>query len=203
VTADDLAQISQHLLRPVRVQVANLVARATVQLVDDSGQMQTLQLGDVAGGPYGDCEHLQPYGFSSVPLAGADTACAIFPNGDRGHPLVVAVADRRSRPTGGAAGDVTVYNAAGARITLLATGDIDIHPAPGGKVLVHDGGTATAVATKQDLAILRAALSTAAITLGVGGAATIGPAADVLVAALVPTPSPPTWPIGTKVLEGE
>jgi phage baseplate assembly protein V len=180
MTADDLAQLS-HLLRPLRVQVANLAARATVQLVDDGGQMQTLQIGDVAGGPYDDCEHLQPYGFSSVPLEGADTACVIFPNGDRAHPLVVAVADRRSRPTGGAAGDVTVYNAAGARITLLATGDIDVHPAPGGKVLIHNAAGATdALVTKTEFN------AHTHPTAGTGA------------------PSPPTVPaVGTAVLKAQ
>jgi phage baseplate assembly protein V len=147
MTAEDLAQLS-HLLRPLHVRVANLAARATVQLVDDSGKLQTLQIGGIHGGPYDGCEHLQPYGISGVPPAGSE-AIVVFPNGDRLHPLVFAVGDRASRPTGGAAGDFTVYNAAGARITLLATGDIDVHPAPGGKVRVHGGGATDALVTQQ------------------------------------------------------
>src|SRR4051812_7608403 len=148
LTAQDLAQLS-HLLRPLRVQVANLAARATVQLVDDSGKLQTLQIGDIAGGPYDDCEHLQPYGFSSVPLAGADTACVIFPNGDRGHPLVIAVADRRWRPTGGEPGEVTIYNNTGARITMTKDGDILVRAAPGRDVLVDDGSGVTEPVVKR------------------------------------------------------
>lgn len=141
LTADDLAQISQHLLRPLRVNIANLAGRATVQLVDDAGKMQRLQIGDIPGGPYDGCEHVQPFGFSSVPLTGADTAVVIFPGGDRAHPLVVAVGDRRYRPTGGEPGTVTVYNHTGAKLVLTPDGDIIATPAPGREVLINDGGS--------------------------------------------------------------
>lgn len=169
LTAQDLAQLS-HLLRPLRVQVANLAARATVQLVDDSGKLQTLQIGDIAGGPYDDCEHLQPYGFSSVPLAGADTAAVIFPNGDRGHPLVVAVADRRWRPTGGQPGEVTVYNNTGAKIVITKDGDIVATPAPGRKILAGGPSAATPPALSSELADLKARISAWAPVPNDGGA---------------------------------
>jgi phage baseplate assembly protein V len=169
LTAGDLAQLS-HLLRPLRVQVANLAARATVQLVDDSGQMQTLQIGDIAGGPYPGAEHVQPYGFSSVPLTSADTAVVIFPNGDRAHPLVIVVADRRYRPTGGQPGEVTVYNHTGAKIVLTKDGDIVATPAPGRKILAGGVGATTPPALSSELANLKARIAAWTPVANDGGA---------------------------------
>jgi phage baseplate assembly protein V len=120
----------RHLLRPLAARVANLEARGVVQLVDDSTEMQLLQLGVLDGETIDDAEHYQPYGLTSVPLPGAE-AVVVFPNGDRSHPLVVTVADRRHRPTGGDPGDVTLHQHTGAKVILKASGDIEVQPAPG------------------------------------------------------------------------
>lgn len=205
LTRDDVAQLA-HLLRPIATRVANSVARSVVRLVNDSTKMQLVQLGVLLGedveGAKG-AEHFQPYGLASVPLSGAE-GVVLFPNGDRSHPLVVTISDRRSRPTGGDPGDVTLYNAAGAKVRMLASGDIEVQPALGGEVRVAGAsGTAAELATKQDLQILKAAIGSAVIAIGGGGAATITAAADLAVAALVPPVSPPTWPIGTKTLKAE
>jgi phage baseplate assembly protein V len=130
------------LLKPLRARVANVVARAVVQLVDDSTMQQLVQLGVMAGEDIDDCENFHPYGFTSVPLPGAE-AVVLFPNGDRGHPLVVAVSDRRHRPTGGEPGEVSLYTSAGSRVRLLADGNVEVQPGPGGEVFVRsEGGTA-------------------------------------------------------------
>lgn len=110
----------RHLLRPLRMAIANSIARAVVTLVADGKRLQLVQIGDLEGGPYDDCERFQQYGFSSVPLAGAE-AVVIFPNGDRSRALVVAVDDRRYRPTGGQAGDVFLYNDQGTLIRIRGT----------------------------------------------------------------------------------
>lgn len=139
----DVIDQLRHLLRPIATRVANTVARAVVQLVDDDRKLQLVQLGVLAGETVDGAEHHQPFGLSSVPLAGAE-AVVVFPGGDRSHPLVVTVSDRRYRPTGGDPGDVTLYNvvdgATGAKVILLATGDIEVHPAPGHEVLIRDEG---------------------------------------------------------------
>lgn len=134
----------RHLLRPLSTRVANTVARAVVQLVDDDKKQQLVQLGVLAGETVDDGEHFHSYGFSSVPLPGAE-AVALFPNGDRSHPLVVAVADRRHRPTGGEPGEVTMYSHTGAKVRMLANGDIEVQPAPGREVLIRESGTAGAL----------------------------------------------------------
>ena len=136
-----LDQIRQ-LLRPLATRIANTVARGVVQYASDGTKLQLLQVGALEDETLDDAEHHQSYGFSSVPLAGAE-AVLVFPNGDHGHPLVVAVSDRRHRPTGGEPGEVTMYSHTGARVTMLASGDIEVQPGPGGEVLIREeGGTA-------------------------------------------------------------
>lgn len=138
---DDL----RHLLRPLATRVANTIARGVVQLVNDGTKLQLLQLGVLAGETVeGDkgAEHFQPYGFSSVPLVGAE-AVVIFPNGDRSHPLVIATSDRRYRPIAGQPGEVVVYNNTGAKITITKDGDIKIQAATGRQILADDGSGGT------------------------------------------------------------
>ncbi|MGN6105792.1 MAG: phage baseplate assembly protein V [Kofleriaceae bacterium] len=143
----------EHLLRPLRNRIANAIARSVVQLVDDGKRMQRVQLGVLAGEDVegeGGGEHFQPYGFSSVPLAGAE-GVVVFPNGDRGHPLVVVVSDRRYRPTDGEPGEVTVYNHTGAKIVMTKDGDIEVQPAPGREVYVRDeDGSADRLVKKSE-----------------------------------------------------
>lgn len=133
-------QIHQRLIRPLATRIANSVARAVVQLVDDSTKLQLVQLGVLADETVEDGEHHQSYGFSSVPLAGAE-AVVLFPNGDREHPLVVGVSDRRYRPSAGEAGQVTMYHYKGAKVTMLASGDIEVTPGPGGKIIMAGAAT--------------------------------------------------------------
>lgn len=138
-----------NLLRPHATRVANMVARAVVQLADDGKKLQVLQLGVLVGETLDGAEHHQSYGFSSVPKAGAE-AVAVFPNGDRAHPLVVAVSDRRYRPTGGEDGQVTMYHYTGSKVTMLANGNIELEPGPGGEVLVTTGGATDRLVKKSE-----------------------------------------------------
>ncbi|MES2170564.1 MAG: phage baseplate assembly protein V [Actinomycetota bacterium] len=129
LTKADFDQL-MHLIRPLATRIANGAGRATVQLVDDTGKTQMLQIGVLEGETGPDAEHFQPYGFSSVPLVGAQ-GVVLFPNGDQSHPLVIVMGDNRSRPTGGAPGDVVMYHHTGAKITMTGAGDIVADPAPG------------------------------------------------------------------------
>lgn len=141
----------RHLLRPLTNRVANTVARAVVRLVDDGKKMQAVQLGVLVGETVDNAEHFQPYGISAVPLVGAE-AVVVFPNGDRSHPLVIAVSDRGARPVGGQPGDMTVYSpASGAKITMTKDGDIEVQPADGRNVFIRrEGGSVDRLVTKSD-----------------------------------------------------
>lgn len=127
----------QKVLRPLQVRVANMVARAVVNLVDDSTTLQALQLGVLTEETREGVERVQNYGFTSVPLAGAE-AVVLFVGGRREHGLAVAVDDRRHRLTGLAAGEVAVYSESGASVVLKANGDVEVTPASGVVKVVGD-----------------------------------------------------------------
>jgi phage gp45-like len=186
-----LEQIAR-ILRPLSTRVANLVARATVQRVDDGTSLQKLQVGVLKGEDVDDGERFQQYGFSSTPLAGSE-AVVLFPNGDRAHPLVVAVDDRRYRPTGGDPGDVNVFHHTGARILINQDGDIVVTPATGRHVLLGSDAAADPPALKSDLDTLKSAISAAPIAPLDGGAAFKAG----LVSALA------SWPIASQKVKAQ
>lgn len=168
----------RRLVAPLQARISRVVARAVVQLVDDSTKQQLIQLGVMAGEDIDECENFHPYGFTSVPLPGAE-AVVLFPNGDRGHPLLVAVADRRHRPTGGEPGEVSLYTSAGSRVRLLADGNVEVTPGPGGEVFIRsEGGSAERLVKKSEFDGHTHPFGTIACSTGtVSGATAVAPAA--------------------------
>lgn len=138
------------------MRLANSIARGVVQRVNDAKKLQLVQLGVLDGEDIeskgGGGENFQAYGFTSIPLAGAE-AVVVFPNGDREHPLIVAVADRRYRPTGGEPGEVTIYNHTGAKAKFTKDGDIELTPAPGRKVVIAGADSSGDPATSEGVVV--------------------------------------------------
>ena len=180
-----LSQLAHHL-RPLQTRIANVVARAVVKLADDTKMLQLLQLGVLAGEGIDQCEYHQPYGFSSVPLAGAE-AVVVFPNGDRSHPLVISASDRRYRPANSQPGEVVVYNNTGATIRITKDGDIIMHAAAGRTIQADDGSGAEALVTQAQF------MNHTHLTAGTGS--------PVAPTALAPLPAPQLT--GTTVLQGK
>ena len=109
------------VLAPLARQVRQLIARAVVTLVDDGRKMQTVQVRATADEVLDDCEHWQGYGLSVHPHPGGE-ALLLAQGGGRGAPIVVAVADRRYRLTGLAAGEVAIHDDQGQTVILRRTG---------------------------------------------------------------------------------
>jgi len=64
-----------------------------------------------------DCERYQEYGFTSVPLPGAE-AITVCVGGSRDHGVVIATGDRRYRLKGLQGGEVALYTNEGDHIKL-------------------------------------------------------------------------------------
>ena len=114
----------EQLTRPLRNRIAMMIARGVVRLVDDTTKLQLLQLG-LMQGETRELERFQEYGFTSVPLPGAE-AVALFRGGDRGVGLVVAVDDRRHRLKDLTEGEVALYDDLAKHIHFKRDGTLEI-----------------------------------------------------------------------------
>lgn len=102
------------------------VARGIVRLVTDGGGLQLIQVGLMANETRANVERMQEYGFTSVPLPGAEAA-VIFVGGERGHGLVIAVDDKRYRLKGLQGGEVAIYTDEGDSIILKRGNNIEVN----------------------------------------------------------------------------
>lgn len=109
------------LLAPLRQRVGNLFARGVLRLIDSAGGAQKLQVEMQPGELLNNVEHLEPYGFTSRPFAGAEVA-GLSVGGDRNRIVVVMVADRRYRLKALAAGEMAIYDDQGQKVHLKRNG---------------------------------------------------------------------------------
>jgi phage gp45-like len=158
----------QKMLRPLALRIANLVARGVVRLVDDGKKLQLLQVDVLTEETRDEVERVQNYGFTSVPLDGAE-AVVLFVNGRREHGLVVAVEDRRHRLTELEPGEVAVYSESGSKVLLKVNGDVEITPASGVVKVIGDV-TADGISLKSHTH----GIGTIATTATIGATPTVG-----------------------------
>lgn len=107
--------------RQMAGRISNMFTRGRVRSVNAAGKLQVLQLDLLAGETKDRLEHLEPYGFTSHPLAGAEAAAA-FLDGDRSHGVVLVVADRRYRLVGLQAGEMAIHDDQGQKVHLTRSG---------------------------------------------------------------------------------
>ena len=141
MTGDRMRQMMDRWTRSIRSRIAGLMARGQVLRAEDASGLQRLQLRLLAGETSLDLEHLQAYGFTSVPLAGAEPALALFLQGDRSNGLVIGVADRRYRLRPLEAGDVALYDFEGQKV-VLGRDELRIEDKRGNTVVLDDEGIA-------------------------------------------------------------
>ncbi len=115
------------LLRRVKTQVSMVAARCVVNLVNDSGTRQVLQVGILAGEVRDERERFQQCGFSSVPFPGAE-AIFLCPQGDREQGIIIAVEDRRYRLTGQEGGECAIFDEQGQKVQIKRTGIVIATP---------------------------------------------------------------------------
>ena len=103
----------------------DLLVRGVVVMSNAKQKLQALQVRLTAGEVKDGLEHLEPYGFTSNPLAGAEVLTA-FIGGDRSHGVVIVASDRRYRIKEMAPGEVALYTDEGDRIHFKRGRIIDI-----------------------------------------------------------------------------
>lgn len=105
--------------------LSNLITRGLVAAVAAAGRIQRLQLRLLFGEVKDDVEHLEPYGWTSCALPGAEHL-TLFLDGDRSHGVAILVADRRYRLRGLPEGGVAIYDNAGSSVVLNADGTMTV-----------------------------------------------------------------------------
>jgi len=113
------------LTAPMRRRINLMIGRALVHFVDDAASMQNVQIELFDGEVRDAADRLQNYGFTSVPLPGSEAAVACV-GGNRDHPLVIVVDDRRYRLHGLQNGEVAIYTDEGDKIHLKRGGTVQV-----------------------------------------------------------------------------
>lgn len=126
----DIVRVFNSLIAPLRRRVRLMVSRAILSVVNDAGGLQVVQVKLLADEVRDGVERMQDYGYTSVPLAGAE-GVMVCVSGNRDHGIVVAMDDRRYRIKGLQPGEVAVYTdedkqAHKHRIILGRGGKIDV-----------------------------------------------------------------------------
>lgn len=101
------------------------IGRAVVKLINDSTKIQELQLQLLSDEVRARVEHFQEYGFTSVPMEGAE-AIVLFVGGDRSHGVAVKVDDRRYRKKGLQPGEVCMYTKNNDYVLIKAGGIVEV-----------------------------------------------------------------------------
>lgn len=108
-------------LHALENRLLNAIGRGVLTSVDDSRGLQIVELDGMPGEELKDVERIQNYGFTSHPKEGSQ-AVLVFPQGDRGHGIVVAMDDMGARLKDLAQGDVAVHDGRGNVVKLTEDG---------------------------------------------------------------------------------
>lgn len=122
---DHVKDIISMMLRPIRNRVYSMITRAVIQTVNDSKNMQIVQVGMLAGESRSDVERFQNFGFTSNPPAGSE-ALALSVGGNRDHLIIIAADDRKTRFKPLASGESAVFTDDGTVIHLKKGGTVEI-----------------------------------------------------------------------------
>lgn len=109
------------LIAPLHRRIMLSIGRAVLNAVYDDAPTQLVQVSMLSGEVRDKMERMAEYGFTSVPLSGAQ-GVAVFVGGDRGHGVVIATSDPRSRMKGLQPGEVAIYDDQGQSVHITRAG---------------------------------------------------------------------------------
>ena len=141
------------MLAPLSRRLRLMASRAVLSLISDATGMQIVQVKLLNGEVRDGIERVQNYGFTSVPLPGAE-AIFLSLGGDRDHGIVITADDRRYRIKGLQGGEVAIYTdedkAAGEHRILFKRGK-EIHLVAGASSIVMTPTGITITAPNLDI----------------------------------------------------
>lgn len=104
-------------MAPLARRIRLMAARAILTLISDATRMQGVQVKLLDGEVCDNVDRMQQYGFTSVPLPGAEGVYLAL-GGSRDHGIVIVADDRRYRLKGLQGGEVAIYTDEGDKIVL-------------------------------------------------------------------------------------
>lgn len=141
--------MNSEMIERVFRRVQALFGRGRVELVDDSGPAQTMQVTSNEGLTLDDRLRIMEFGFSSVPPVGSEVLAAHM-SGDRTAGVVIATNHQPSRPRGLAPGESMLYSQDGKHVYLTEAGGIVVE-AGGQDVTVNNATHVTIHASGEIL----------------------------------------------------
>ena len=122
-------------IAPLRQRVVSMIAKAIITNVNDSGQIQLVQINTGNDELIDSVERIQNYGFTSYPLQDSE-AIVLFVAGNREHPIVIVADQGNKRPTL-VEGESAMYSSEGLLIKLDKNKIINI--GDGSTLILKDG----------------------------------------------------------------
>ena len=122
-----------------------LITYARVLRVDDSGELQLLQIEGYLSETREGVERIGEFGFASNPPTDSQ-AVVLARGGSRGKLLVIGIEDRRFRPKNLPSGSSEIYAQNGTRVRVNADGSIEID---GATVTINTTGDTEVNATGE------------------------------------------------------
>lgn len=105
----DVGNIVNKMLDPIKRRVRLMIGRAVLSTINDAGGIQIVQVKLLAGETRDNVERMQNYGFTAVPLPGAEGIMASV-SGNRDHGVIIVMDDGRYRMRNLQPGEVAMYS---------------------------------------------------------------------------------------------
>lgn len=113
------------LINELKRKILLAVGIGILRIIDDTKKIQKCQISLMDNETHSNVDRYQEYGFSSVPLPGAQ-AVAVSIAGSRDNSIIIATEDGRYRPLNLNPGEVTIYNQFGDKIVIKQNRTIEI-----------------------------------------------------------------------------
>jgi phage baseplate assembly protein V len=138
----------RRILRPLGQKLRLLISRAIITAIRDDEGIQLIQVKGLPDEVLDGIERFQNYGFTSVPLPGAE-AIVVFVGGARSHGVAIAVDDRRHRKKDMTPGESALHTDEGDYVYLKRGRIIEVFS--GGEIKVNAQTITIDGATQVDI----------------------------------------------------